>query len=43
MADGNYRTAGQQADRAMKTLPPGPDRQRAQDIRDEAKRMRDKS
>jgi predicted Zn-dependent protease len=43
MADGNYRTAGQQADRAMKALPPGPDRQRAQDIRDEAKRMRDKS
>ncbi len=43
MANGNYKTAGEQADRAMKTLPPGPDRQRAQDIRDEAKRMRDKS
>jgi predicted Zn-dependent protease len=42
MANGNYRTAGQQADRAMKILPPGPDQQRAQDIRDEAKRMRDK-
>lgn len=43
MANGNYRTAGQQADRAMKMLPPGAERQRAQDIRDEAKRMRDKS
>jgi predicted Zn-dependent protease len=43
MANGNYKTAGEQADRAMKTLPPGPNRQRAQDIRDEAQRMRDKS
>jgi len=43
MTTGNYKTANQQADRAMKILPPGPERQRAQDIRDEAKRMRDKS
>ncbi|MGA2088268.1 MAG: M48 family metalloprotease [Stellaceae bacterium] len=43
MANGNYRTAGQQAERAMKILPQGAERQRAQDIRDDARRMRDKS
>jgi len=43
MASGDYKSAGQQADRAIKILQPGADRQRAEDIRDEAKRMRDKS
>jgi predicted Zn-dependent protease len=43
MANGDYKTAGQQADRARKILPTGPKRQRAQDIYDAAKRMQDGS
>ena len=43
MANGDYKTAGQQADRARKILPAGADRQRAQDIFDDAKRMRERS
>jgi predicted Zn-dependent protease len=38
MAEGNYREAAQQADRAQKQLPPGPQRQRAQDLAQDAKR-----
>jgi predicted Zn-dependent protease len=41
MADGDWKNARQQAQRAMKTLPPGPQRQRAQDIADEARRKHD--
>jgi predicted Zn-dependent protease len=39
---GNYDMATGQAEHAMKLLPPGPSRQRAQDIADEAKREKDK-
>jgi predicted Zn-dependent protease len=42
MADGDWKNARQQAQRAMKTLPPGPQRQRAQDIADDAKRSKDR-
>ena len=38
IANGDYGQARQQATRAMKQLPPGPYKQRAQDIQDEAKR-----
>jgi predicted Zn-dependent protease len=38
MAQGNYREAGLQADRAQKTLPAGAQRQRAQDLAQDAKR-----
>ena len=41
MAQGNFREAGLQADRAQKLLPPGAQRQRAQDIGADAKRNRD--
>jgi len=41
MANGDYKTAGQQADRASKLLPPGAERQRALDIKNDAKRLRD--
>jgi predicted Zn-dependent protease len=41
MAQGNYREAGLQADRAQKILPAGPQRQRAQDLAADAKRNRD--
>ena len=37
-ADGDYAQARQQAVRAAKQLPPGPAKQRALDIQDEAKR-----
>ena len=40
MADGDWTTARQQAARAMKLLPPGAQRQRAQDIADDARRSR---
>jgi predicted Zn-dependent protease len=42
MADGDWSTARQQAARAMKLLPPGAQRQRAQDIADDARRSRDR-
>jgi predicted Zn-dependent protease len=42
MANGSYVNARQQATRAMKILPPGPQRQRAQDIADEARRSHDR-
>jgi predicted Zn-dependent protease len=42
MANGDYRYAGEQAGRAIKLLPPGIERQRAQDIADDARRSRDK-
>jgi predicted Zn-dependent protease len=38
IADGNYGEARQQASRALKLLPAGPDKQRALDIQEEAKR-----
>jgi len=38
IADGDYGQARQQAARAVKQLPPGPAKQRALDIQDEAKR-----
>jgi predicted Zn-dependent protease len=41
MAQGNYREAMLQADRAQKILPAGPQRQRAQDLSADAKRNRD--
>jgi len=41
-SSGNNDMARQQAMRAIKLLPPGPARQRAQDIADEAKRNQDK-
>ena len=41
MAQGNYREAGRQAQRAQKLLPPGAQRQRAQDIGADAKRQQD--
>jgi predicted Zn-dependent protease len=40
MADGKYADARQQAARAIKLLPPGAQRQRAQDIADDARRER---
>ncbi|HUE18468.1 MAG TPA: M48 family metalloprotease [Stellaceae bacterium] len=43
MVNGDYKTAGQQATRALQILPPGQNRVRAQDIQDDAKRQRDKS
>jgi predicted Zn-dependent protease len=39
IADGDYTQARQQASRAAKQLPPGPAKQRALDIQDEAKRQ----
>jgi predicted Zn-dependent protease len=42
MADGNWNDARQQAGRATKLLPPGPQRQRAQDIADDARRSKDR-
>jgi len=39
MAQGNYRQAIGQAQRAQQLLPPGPQRQRAQDLQGEAKRQ----
>lgn len=41
MAQGNYRQARLQAQRAQKMLPPGPQRQRAADLNDDAKRAQD--
>jgi predicted Zn-dependent protease len=41
MAQGNFREAGLQADRAQKLLPAGAQRQRAQDLAADAKRSRD--
>jgi predicted Zn-dependent protease len=38
VANGDYTQARQQAARALKLLPPGPSRQRAQDLQGEAKR-----
>jgi predicted Zn-dependent protease len=43
MATGNFREAGLQADRAQKLLPPGAQKQRAQDLAADAKRSRDQS
>jgi len=43
MANGDYKTAIQQAIRARQILPAGPQRQRAEDIEAEAKRIRDAS
>ena len=43
MASGDYKTAIQQAIRARQILPPGPQRQHAEDIEAEAKRIRDAS
>ncbi|HKR20607.1 MAG TPA: M48 family metalloprotease [Stellaceae bacterium] len=43
MANGDYNTAIQQAIRARQILPPGQQRQRAEDIEAEAKRIRDGS
>ncbi|MDE1968152.1 MAG: M48 family metalloprotease [Alphaproteobacteria bacterium] len=43
MADGDYKTAIQQSQRARQILPAGPQRQRAEDIEAEAKRIRDAS
>jgi predicted Zn-dependent protease len=43
MAIGNYREASLQADRAQKLLPAGPQRQRAQDLAQDAKRSKDQS
>ncbi len=43
MANGDYKTAIQQAQRARQILPPGPQRQRAEDIAAEAKRIQDRS
>jgi predicted Zn-dependent protease len=40
MADGDWNGARQQAGRALKLLPPGAQRQRAQDIADDARRSR---
>ena len=42
MADGKYGDARQQAVRALKLLPPGAQRQRAQDIADDARRERER-
>ena len=42
MANGDWKNARQQAQRAMKILPAGAQRQRAQDIADDAKRSRDR-
>jgi predicted Zn-dependent protease len=39
MAQANYRQAVGQAQRAQQLLPPGPQRQRAQDLLAEAKRQ----
>ena len=41
MADGDWDNARQSAARALKLLPPGAQRQRAQDIADDARRSRD--
>ena len=41
-SSGDHEMAAQQAQRALKILPPGPTRQRAQDIADEAERDKDK-
>jgi predicted Zn-dependent protease len=43
MAQGNYRQAVGQAQRAQQTLPAGPQRQRAQDLLAEAKRQQDQA
>jgi predicted Zn-dependent protease len=43
MVNGDYKTAGQQATRALQILPPGQNRVRAQDIQDDAIRQKDKS
>lgn len=43
MADGDYKTAVEQAVRARQILPAGPQRQRAEDIYSEAKRIQDRS
>ncbi|MDE1903841.1 MAG: hypothetical protein KGI46_08295, partial [Alphaproteobacteria bacterium] len=43
MANGDYKTAIQQSQRARQILPAGPQRQRAEDIEAEAKRIRDAS
>ena len=42
MADGDFNAARQEAARAIKLLPPGAQRQRAQDIADDARRSRDR-
>jgi predicted Zn-dependent protease len=42
MADGDWNGARQQAARAIKLLPPGAQRQRAQDIADDARRSRER-
>ena len=42
MADGDWNNARQEAARALKLLPPGAQRQRAQDIADDARRSRDR-
>jgi predicted Zn-dependent protease len=42
MAEGDWKAANQQAQRAMKLLPPGPARQQAQDLADDARRNKDK-
>lgn len=43
MTNGDYKTAIQQAQRARQILPAGPQRQRAEDIEADAKRIRDAS
>ena len=43
MANGDYKTAIQQSQRARQILPAGPQRQRAEDIHSEAKRIQDRS
>jgi len=43
MTNGDYKTAIQQSQRARQILPAGPQRQRAEDIEAEAKRIRDGS
>jgi predicted Zn-dependent protease len=43
MADGDYKTAIQQAVRARQLLPAGPQHQRAEDIYSDAKRMKNES
>jgi predicted Zn-dependent protease len=42
MADGDWGAARQEAARAIKLLPPGAQRQRAQDIADDARRSKDR-
>lgn len=42
MAEGDWNGARQEAARALKLLPPGPQRQRAQDIADDARRSKDR-